>query len=367
MSGNLPIILIVVMWIFVLAPLFLRGQRPIQRTSEALDETHVVYTGGSGPIPTPRTRAQLLGARAHAEAASVGDSGAEEEFELVDDRPALTLVTKETGYREEVCVPEVVIDVETLAADTETDGTEVIDGEIVPDEPVAADPAATEGGEAAAAPVTAPAADVEAVEESYLTPVDLLAEQPKQEEELVAEASDTVAEESVAPAVSEESLEVDDETALTDEDVEFAAKRRGRGGFDPAADAANSSTRYQRRQRTFLALVALLVAGLVLGGIKQGMWWIVPVLIGTLLVCYLYALAKQVQAEKALRAQRIRHMRRARLGVRQNNADELGIPERLRTPAGVVVELDDDSADFAALPEYAAHVPEADALLQKVG
>ena len=363
MSGNLPIILIVVMWIFVLAPLLLRGQRPIERTSEALDETRVVYTGGSGPIKQRRTRAQLLAAKAPsaaADAAGVDGEVGEEDYLLVDDLPPYRLVTKETGYREEVLVPEVVIDV----TDAEEVADVVIDGEIVPepdDTPEDTEaPELTEAAEAVEAVEATPDdehTDVavtdevtpQPVPESYLAPADLLLEESDAAESPTEVATESGTEDDAEVAAENSS---DIETELTAEDIQFAERRRGRGGFDPASDAAARTTLYQRRQRTFAVLAAALVLALIVGAVLQGMWWIAPVLVFAVLVFYLYALAKQVQAEKALREQRIRHMRRARLGVRQNNAAELGIPERLRTPAGVVVELDDESVDFAELPAY---------------
>ena len=42
-------------------------------------------------------------------------------------------------------------------------------------------------------------------------------------------------------------------------------------------------------------------------------------------------------------------MKMARLGVRNREDDELGIPQRLRRPGAVVVELDDEDPDFADL------------------
>ena len=55
MSGALIIGLIVVVWLFVLAPLVLRGYRPIRRTNDAFEETRVVVAGGDTPTP-PRKR-----------------------------------------------------------------------------------------------------------------------------------------------------------------------------------------------------------------------------------------------------------------------------------------------------------------------
>ena len=52
-SGILVIGLIVVVWLVVLAPLLLRGQKPIAKAGEAFDDTRVISEGGSN-IPSPR-------------------------------------------------------------------------------------------------------------------------------------------------------------------------------------------------------------------------------------------------------------------------------------------------------------------------
>ena len=90
-----------------------------------------------------------------------------------------------------------------------------------------------------------------------------------------------------------------------------------------------------------------------------GAWWL-PLAGTGLMVLYLVYLRRTVIAEKELRARRIRRMKMARMGVRNSEDEELGIPERLRRPGAVVVELDDEDPDFADLP-YATHeFPEED-------
>ena len=61
MPGAVLILLVVLLWLGVLAPLLLRNQGPVRRTSKALQETRVLFEGGSGslksrvrhPIPVP--------------------------------------------------------------------------------------------------------------------------------------------------------------------------------------------------------------------------------------------------------------------------------------------------------------------------
>lgn len=75
-----------------------------------------------------------------------------------------------------------------------------------------------------------------------------------------------------------------------------------------------------------------------------------PVLAVALMALYLVNLRKTVREEAELRARRIRRMKMARLGVRHQDDDALGIPQRLRRPGAVVLELDDEDPDFHDLP-----------------
>ena len=54
MSNGLIIILIIVVWLFVLAPLLMRGQKSIRRAGEGFDDTRVIHEGGSGDLPARR-------------------------------------------------------------------------------------------------------------------------------------------------------------------------------------------------------------------------------------------------------------------------------------------------------------------------
>ena len=111
-------------------------------------------------------------------------------------------------------------------------------------------------------------------------------------------------------------------------------------------------SRYQRRQRTLATLVGVVLISVVVGFVFCGWFWTGLVISATLTVLYLYALRRHVRAENALRTQRIRHMRRARLGVRNAVDEKLGIPERLRRPGAIVIELDDESPDFVNLDTF---------------
>ena len=132
--------------------------------------------------------------------------------------------------------------------------------------------------------------------------------------------------------------------------MEFAQRRMGRGGWDPVAEKEKSVTRYQRRQRTLLGLAVAVVLTVALGIVAGGWTWWLAAVAGALTVVYLMALRAQVRQERALMRRRVRHLRRARLGVRNAEDEALKIPRNLRRPGAVIVEIDDESPDFVHLP-----------------
>lgn len=297
MSGGLVIGLIVAVWLFVLAPLVLRSQKPISHAGDAFEDTRVVYEGGSGDIA--QRRRPRLPRQEQPEEEIVEET--EQEPEIVfEDEPKVSVNTVDHSEPEE----------------PDYEPVQLIE---LGDEPYGYD-------------------------EAYTSPADYL-HPAADEDEPIDEFDETE-----AYAQEEQELE------LTDEDREFAERRRGRGGYDPVADAANRSTRYQRRQRTLMILIAALVITLIIGAIVGGLAWIAPSSAAGLLCIYLFVLRQQVRAENELRDRRIRQLRRARLGVRNTHDEELGIPARLRRPGAVVLEVDDDSPDF----EYLEQVNAAD-------
>ena len=67
MSSSLLIILLVVVWLFVLAPMLIRSRNPIRRTGEALAQTRTLYSGGSGRLVPSRGPAAVDPVQAEAE------------------------------------------------------------------------------------------------------------------------------------------------------------------------------------------------------------------------------------------------------------------------------------------------------------
>ncbi|MGY4102976.1 divisome protein SepX/GlpR [Nocardia sp. R16R-3T] len=96
------------------------------------------------------------------------------------------------------------------------------------------------------------------------------------------------------------------------DDPDFVPTRRGRGGFDPEADAIARAARYTFRQR---AVLGLILAAVVFGGLSVALspmfWWGCG---GSalILVTYLAYLRKQVRMEEEIRRRRLARLARSR-------------------------------------------------------
>lgn len=364
MSSSLIIVLIIVVWLFVLAPLLMRGQKPIRKAGEAFDDTRVIHQGGSGDLPA-RRRPRLSAADVRPVSAEDGDL---EDLELIDVDEVLIdddSPRPSRSFRGLFTRPEEPAEVEA----------EVVDGAVVHELEAGE---SVEAVEAAASRdrVTAKADAVDewddwddwdedatyAYDDTYTSPSDLM--YPDSVDSVVEVVEDEEPEDLADPAdlddLDEKALEpgaesaaadsVDVDEDLSEEEIEFAEHRAARGGWDPVADAEYSTTRYQRRQRTLIGLAAAVVLTAVLAFVIGGWAWAVAGLAAVVTVLYLVALRTQVREEQALRNHRIRQLRRARLGVLSAADEELAIPRHLRRPGAVILERDDESPDFDHLP-----------------
>ncbi|MEZ2189324.1 gephyrin-like molybdotransferase receptor GlpR [Corynebacterium sp. CCM 9204] len=268
--------------------------------------------------------------------------GGQHDTENVDQQPRAA-----TSARRRAAVADIRSRMRPRMHPSEQETIEILEGEVITELTVL--PRKTDGSDT----VVIPAADLDYDDEevfhhddAYTDPADLLHPagdySPADD---IGEAYDYTHE----PQGTEPTENEDDTPELTDEDIAFAARRRGRGGFDPETHDAYAAARFHRRQRILIILAVLLLAGLGIGFLFGGLSWLVPAAVGLLLGMYLYALRTQVMAEQELRARRIRQIRRARLGVRNAADAELGVPARLRRPGAIVLEIDDESPDFHEL------------------
>lgn len=403
------IVLIIIVWLFVLAPWLLRSQRPVGHTGEAFDDTRVLFSGDSGTLEAaPRPRFAPQDVRHHF------DDEHDADWELVDadlvdgddaasrvsSTAAVDMVDGEIVEADAAVAAEDSKSAATVADSREAaatadgangpedaDDTELIDdtAEIFPvrDRSQSGDVEAAEA-EVFTAPALAASDDAYVIDESFTSPVDLLypgaidapvvaeadadadtngeadadagAGESADTEAIEATEADAADAADATEAVSAEATASGD---LTPEELAFAQRRLGRGGWDPEADARAGATRFQRRQRTVAGLVIFGIAAVALG-IVVGSWtWWIAAAAGAILVLYLVTLRNQTKAEQELRRRRVEQLRRARLGVRNAHDEELAIPRRLRRPGAVVLEADDESPDFAFLPLYdAGNTPE---------
>ncbi|MDK8846639.1 hypothetical protein QP888_09090 [Corynebacterium sp. MSK297] len=88
MSTTLIIVLIIVVWLVVLAPLIFRGQKPIRHSGEGFNDTRVVFSGGKDVLKTPM-RPGSAAARPVSHLDREGSADYElveaEEYEIVDE------------------------------------------------------------------------------------------------------------------------------------------------------------------------------------------------------------------------------------------------------------------------------------------
>lgn len=421
MSATLVIGLIVVMWLFVLAPLLLRSQRPMSRTNDSFEQTRVVFEGGRD---APPQRARLARARRGVEtnllddyvddyddiydAAKVQAAGERDVIDNADDvvledyeeglaRPNFgffTGLSSKLGWgsrraeQVEASVDEADVeqkeadDLDTdfapvdepleleeqadadadaqVEADSDADAEACEDGDVV--EPEIFDERdldLRDDSEAMADTIVIEAQDIYEMDDSFVGPADIL-DRRAELDDFEADAQAAAAQETGADAAAEydavdsdayaaDEVYDDELTHLDPEDLEFAARRRGRGGFDPERDAQIRQSHYQRRQRTVMGLVAFIAVATIAAVVAGGWMWGAPAVGVVVLFSYMSGLRRQVKVEDQLRARRIAHMKRARLGVRTVSDEQYGVPAHLRRRGGVVLQIDDDSPDFVDL------------------
>ncbi|MFB8006525.1 gephyrin-like molybdotransferase receptor GlpR [Nocardia sp. NPDC056000] len=162
------------------------------------------------------------------------------------------------------------------------------------------------------------------------------------------------------PALREPEPEFDEDEFDAD-DPDFVPSRRGRGGYDPEADAIARAARYTFRQRAVLGLVlsTLLFAGAGLA-ISATLWWLAA-FSGTVLVGYLAYLRKQVRLEEDIRRRRAARLSRSRREDAEAEAAaeaDRPLPDREETRTqlrrAVLVEPDDEDPLFEHLELFDA-------------
>lgn len=375
MSSSLLIILLVVVWLFVLAPMLIRSRNPIRRTGDALAETRTLYSGGSGRLVPSRGRAAADPVQVEAEESLFGlPSGVgATDAELLDTETwehmlEQTLRRDAAGRRGEAV--RRAMEERRVAASSGDVSSEEITAEIpaVVASGDESDSVSAQSRGERTAPTGAASASASASTVRTAEPADTVeASRPEVVDgELLERPAPSPAaahadHDEDAASIDAEAVHlhrgrrrhIEPEVELTDADLSFAERRRGRGAYDPMADREAAQQRAHARQRTALILVALSVVTVIAALLTvPAVWWFAGGAV-LLLTAYLTYLRRQVRLEESLRRRRVERMRRARLGVESREDDELSIvPPRLRRPGAVVLEIDDEDPAFDVLDTF---------------
>jgi hypothetical protein len=140
-------------------------------------------------------------------------------------------------------------------------------------------------------------------------------------------------------------IAVADETPAT---VAPAASRRHR--YDSHTAAAVSARKFAFRKRVLMTMALMLMGSAATAFLLVPAAWWVCGSIAALTVLYLGYLRRQTRIEERVRRRRMQRVARARLGVENAYDRELDVvPQRLRRPGAVVLEIDDEDPIFEHL------------------
>lgn len=384
MSSSLSsVILIGVVWLLIITTLFVRRHSPVRRTSKALSETRVVHEGGTGiersrrrPLPAeslyhadPDADLELV--EAEPEQVVIDDTR-DDADDIPDAAPPLSVPPVPSVIEGDVVEYRTLDDVDTgeFAPVVAGDDDLPVDGDAGDDEifvePTVADAETAEDAEMDSDAESDTVAEDERDDEvaDLAEVAEIVPDEPARRFTVVDEAYIRGGDIDVSVGTDDELLVVKDtaeepdedaaysDDEITEDDIDYLASHQGRGIYNPVASRQLAEQRQARRRRVLLVLVAVTVLSLIGAVALSGALWIVTLAGAALTGMYLYSLRKQTLAERELQRRRLARMRRARLGVRNTDDRELGVPDRLRRPGAVVVESDDDDPEFAAL-EYA--------------
>ncbi|WP_194815913.1 gephyrin-like molybdotransferase receptor GlpR [Nocardia sp. XZ_19_385] len=284
---------LVVLWVFVLFPILADRHPRIRQTTDAALATRVLHRGGSkrrmksGPAAGHDSDPDYRPSRAHRKFFPSDD--AEHRMnpaeEVTDPEDELTGATPEleagpSAACEPDSAPVELADDETLEAEL---AEEIEEAEYVDED------AEFDGADTVTAGSAADSAD--------------------------SADDDDVGERSEPETVAMPPARIEDFDSEYDEfdaaDPDFVPSRRGRGGFDPEADAIARAARYTFRQRAVLGLLLGAIACGALGIVFTALFWWLSGLCAIVLATYLGYLRKQVRIEEDIRRRRAARLTRA--------------------------------------------------------
>ncbi|MGV9611966.1 divisome protein SepX/GlpR [Nocardia xishanensis] len=302
---------LVVLWVFVLFPILADRHPRIRQTTDAALATRVLHRGGSkrrmkkGPAaghdsdpdyrPTRLQRKRFYSDDAEDRMSAPADeqvTEVDEDTDARDDTPALEAGADTSADRPDSAEDEPA---EADSAEPDDDVTSEADRAADLDSDLDSDENDTETARTPADPDAA--ADDDDVAED--------------DEEAAAHHEPATAR--IPPARSAAPARVPDPDYETDSnEPEFVPTRRGRGGFDPEADAIARAARYTFRQRAVLGLLlSSILCGALAIVVSPLVWWACAACVlglGT----YLAYLRRQVRMEEDIRRRRAARLNRDR-------------------------------------------------------
>lgn len=404
MPNSVLWVFLIVVWLFVLVPMVLRG-RPAARTStKAAAQTRVVHRGGSRSAASRRAATQARSERAAkrlAERRAAEKEAAEEKAEVDKAEVEKAEVEK--------------VDAAAETVDTEAGDADILDAEVVEDDVLDAevtddDVAEDEADNDDSAETDDETIDAEIVEDDdedvSHTVLRADAESPLEVTDVfdVVDVDVVDLDEAQAarvdPLVGEDDTDLDDEYEdedgefeesggfdILDDDDEYDAdseyddgaydeetdvvepeeestpkpkprELRGRGGFAPGHVQAREEAAYRERRRILAALSLVTLVSIVTAFFVQPLGYVAVGVVVAVFAAYLFFLRRTVRIEQQRHAQRRARQRRREVEearVRREQAEPLYVapPARLRRPGGaIVLEIDDEDPAFDHLPTY---------------
>ncbi|MER7452029.1 gephyrin-like molybdotransferase receptor GlpR [Nocardia beijingensis] len=340
---------LVVLWVFVLFPILADRHPRIRRTTDAALATRVLHRGGGkrrlkkGPAaghetdPNWRPRGRHDGRRVPREYSHSDD--AEDRMTTPADEPATETDEDSTPAADDAVASDI--------ADAETDDIE--DSEFA--SAAAEDEADDETRHDA--PDDDEGAEVAAKIDAETDDDRVGAHHPEPVAARIPPARST------APAIVDYD-EYDDYDDEGHDEPDFVPSRRGRGGYDPEADAIARAARYTFRQRAVLGLLlTAILFGAVALVLTPLLWWGCGLAV-TVLVTYLAYLRKQVRMEEEIRRRRAARLNRghqaeadprARRGRAPGGAMDRDTARAIRRRS-TLVDPDDEDPMFAHLDPF---------------
>ncbi|MDR2281053.1 MAG: hypothetical protein LBE07_09400 [Gordonia sp. (in: high G+C Gram-positive bacteria)] len=370
MPNSVLWVFLIVVWLFVLVPMVLRGRPEARKSTAAAAQTRVVHRGGSRGAAARRRATQARSTRVESAAKRLAERKAAAEVAAESaDETADELVTDADA---EVLDAEIVDD--TTVDDTTDEAAEsdpdVLDAEI--DEAGLAEAEADADADDANTVAEAKPVTLRAEPESPLEVTDVF--EPVDVDVVDIDQAQAARAEVVTPHDEDDDLDdsdaafdiLDDEDDL-DESAEVDEKdtntpmpreMRGTGGYGPGRAQDYDEASYRERRRVLATLTVLTLAAIVSAFFVQPLGYIAAGVMVAVFALYLVFLRRAVRADQLRHAQRMSRQRRRQAEderVERVHAEPgyVAPPARLRRPGGaIVLEIDDGDPAFEHLPTY---------------